>query len=178
MEQSDTQQPEPNEVIYRSPRHARRQSTGGFPWLWLGIAFLVVLILAAVVYLIRAGLPAQPVVEPTPTPTVQPTPTKRASPTPTPPAKPPTATPKPSPVEAEIKPGIKVRVVGTGIDGLRFRSGPGLNYVTLKIVPDGETFTVLEGPEEADGYRWWRLQDETGAIGWGAENWLQPIGTQ
>jgi len=76
----------------------------------------------------------------------------------------------------EIELGIKVEVVGTGIDGLRFRSGPGLRYVTLKIIPDGEILTVLEGPEEANGYRWWRLQDKTGTIGWGVDNWLQPRG--
>lgn len=178
MVQSDLQQPEPSEAgPGPSPsRHRRRQGRAGLPWLWLGIAFLVVLILAAVVYLAREGLPAQPpVVEPTATPTVvQPAPTpERAPPTPTPTSEP-TATPEPTPSEAEIEPGIEVKVVGAGIDGLRFRSGPGLNYATLKIVPDGETLTVLEGPEEADGYRWWRLQDETGTMGWGADNWLQP----
>lgn len=149
------------------------------PWLWLAIAFLVVLILAAVVYLAREALPTQlPVVEVTATPTVaQPSSTPEQAPlTPTPTSEAPTATPEPSPSKADIEPGIKVEVVGTGIDGLRIRSGPGLNYTSLKIVPDGETFTVLEGPEEADDLRWWRLKDEAGTIGWAAENYLQPMG--
>ena len=184
MANSDPQQPEPIEAAPRpSPsrsRHVRRPGRAKLPWLWLGIAFLVVLILAAVVYLAQDGLSTQPsVLEPTATPTavVQPTSTpKQPSPTPTPAARLPTATSESTPSEAEIKPGIKVQVVGTGVDGLSFRSGPGRKYTRLKTVPDGETFTVLEGPEEADGHRWWRLQDKTGTIGWGVDKWLQPTG--
>jgi len=91
---------------------------------------------------------------------------------------PPTATRElePAPSETEIKPGVEVEVVGTGVDGLSFRSGPGTNYARLKTVYDGATFTVLEGPEESGGYRWWRLEDEEGTVGWGVENWLQLAG--
>jgi uncharacterized protein YraI len=90
----------------------------------------------------------------------------------------PTATPESeSPVvEAEIGVGAQVRVSGTGADGLSFRSGPGTNYARLMTVHDGEVFTVLEGPEEANGYRWWRLEDEGGTVGWGADAWLEATG--
>ena len=86
-----------------------------------------------------------------------------------------TATPKPesTPAETEIKIGVEVKVIGTGAEGLSFRSGPGVNDARLKTVYDGEVFTVLEGPEEASGYRWWRLQDEEGTAGWGVHTWLE-----
>jgi hypothetical protein len=89
-----------------------------------------------------------------------------------------TATPEleSSPVETEIKIGVEVKVKGTGVDGLSFRSGPGLNYARLKTVHDGDVFSVLEGPEEASGYRWWRLEDDGGTAGWGADAWLEATG--
>jgi uncharacterized protein YraI len=65
-------------------------------------------------------------------------------------------------------------VVGAEADQLSYRSGPGLNYARLALIKDGTILKVLEGPEEADGYTWWRLQDKDGFIGWAAEDWLQP----
>ncbi|MEA3345497.1 MAG: SH3 domain-containing protein [Chloroflexota bacterium] len=171
MTHPNPQQPESNEAASGSSRSQRRGRTG-FPWLWLGVAFLVVLILAAIVLWARQHLPAQPsVMEPTSTPTlVQPTATPRP---PTPTSTPePTVTPTPTPVE--IGAGIEVEVVGTGIDGLSFRSGPGINYARLKIAHDGEIFTVLDGPEEAGDYRWWHLEDTEGITGWAVEDYLQP----
>jgi hypothetical protein len=183
MVQSDLQQPEPGEAAPRPPssRRPRRQSTPGLPWQWLGIAFLVVLIVAAVVYVVR-GLPAGPpaVEEPTATPTaVQPTAApKVGSPTPLPTVKPPTSTPElePSPPQTEIEAGAEVIVAGTGVDGLSFRSGPGTKYARLKTIHDDDIFTVLEGPEEGDDYRWWRLEDEEGTVGWAVEDWLELTG--
>jgi hypothetical protein len=32
--------------------------------------------------------------------------------------------------------------------------------------------TVVEGPEEADGYVWWKLRTPGGEEGWGAARWL------
>jgi len=69
----------------------------------------------------------------------------------------------------------RVRVSGTGEIGLRLRSGPGLDYVTYKIVPEGSVLKVLSGPEEADGFTWWRLEDEDGVVGWAVEEWLEPV---
>lgn len=183
MANSDFEQYEPSESAPgpSSSRRTRRTSRTNLPWIWLAIAFLVVLILAAVVYLASGEVPTEPlIVEPTVTPTtpaLRPTlAPKQARPTPTPTVEPPTATPKPPAQDIEIVPGIEVKVVNTGIDGLSIRSGPGTNYARLKTAYDGETLKVLEGPEETGGYRWWRLQDETDTIGWGAETWLQPIG--
>ena len=71
--------------------------------------------------------------------------------------------------------GTFVRVTGSGIEGIRFRYGPGLNYATIRIATDGEYLLVLEGPESADGYQWWRLQDSMGNIGWAADQYLQSV---
>ena len=48
-----------------------------------------------------------------------------------------------------------------------------------KFVQDGTILKVLDGPEEADGLTWWRLEDpkeedEDLKIGWGADEWLEP----
>jgi uncharacterized protein YraI len=74
----------------------------------------------------------------------------------------------------EITVGGYVKVVGAEADQLSYRSGPGLKYARLALLKDGTILKVLDGPEEADGYTWWRLQDEDGFIGWAADDWLEP----
>ncbi len=148
-------------------RQTRAKGRRGLP-LW-PIAVIVLLILVVIISLWNPFTPpAQPTVEiPTVTPalpTVAPFPT--ATPTPKP-------TPTPS-VPTEIGVGGYVKVIGAEADQLSYRSGPGLNYARLSIVKDGAILEVLEGPEEADGYTWWRLEDEDGFIGWAADNWLEP----
>ena len=71
--------------------------------------------------------------------------------------------------------GTFVRIHGTGVDGVRFRFGPGLNYATIRIAQDDEVLLVLGGPETGDGYAWWRLQDALGNVGWAAVTFLSPI---
>jgi hypothetical protein len=74
-----------------------------------------------------------------------------------------------------IADGGFVRVSGTeGLD-LRFRYGPGTEYVTIRIAEEGDLMRVTGGPEQADGVRWWRLQDELGNVGWAAEGFLAPV---
>ncbi|NLS79368.1 MAG: hypothetical protein GXY76_19125 [Chloroflexi bacterium] len=87
-----------------------------------------------------------------------------------------TATPTPSPTLAlSIAVGGRVKVGDTSGANLRLRASPGLDSITFKIVTDGAVLEVLSGPEKADNYTWWRLKDEVGAVGWGAENWLIPL---
>ena len=68
-----------------------------------------------------------------------------------------------------------MKVGDTSGANLRLRASPGLDSITFKIVTDGAVLEVLSGPEKADNYTWWRLKDEVGAVGWGAENWLIPL---
>ena len=48
-----------------------------------------------------------------------------------------------------------------------------LGMLTEYTVRDGTEFTVLEGPEHANGYTWWKLEAADGTQGWGAANWLR-----
>lgn len=142
--------------------------------------FLVILVFVAWLAIRPTG-PPMPTTTPTATrtPALTATATGRtvvpvASPTPTP-FPTPTHTPKPSSTpHAEITVGSYVTVVGAGADGVSYKSGPGLNYARLGLLKDGTILKVLEGPEEADGYTWWRLEDEDGFTGWVADNWLEP----
>jgi len=70
-----------------------------------------------------------------------------------------------------------VKINGTGTDGLRIRSDPGLNSNTVFRGEDSETFLVKDGPQQADGYTWWYLvapYDSTRA-GWAAANYLAVV---
>lgn len=93
-----------------------------------------------------------------------------ASPSPMP--IPPTATPT---LPAKVQAGIYAKVVGTGTLGLRFRSGPGENFITWRVLPEGEVLKVTGGPEKADDVIWWRAVDQTGLVGWTAEQYLVPV---
>ncbi|MCP4081359.1 MAG: SH3 domain-containing protein [Planctomycetaceae bacterium] len=59
---------------------------------------------------------------------------------------------------------------------MSFRTDPGTKYVRIEVLKDGAVFKVMGGPEKADGFTWWRLQDEGGTIGWGVEDFLEPTG--
>jgi hypothetical protein len=109
------------------------------------------------------------VVTVTPTPIV-PTATLRPTDVPQP-------TPAPTATPEGLFAGREAIVSGTG-SALRLRSDPGLQSTTLKTVADGTRLKILEGPREADGLRWWRLQDQSdGAEGWAAETYLTPAAT-
>lgn len=106
-------------------------------------------------------------VTPSPTYTGTPPPTATVTDTPSPTA---SATPT-----MTIAVGGRVKVSGVGTTGLRLRSGPGVDFITFKIIEEGTILEVLGGPEKADNYTWWRLKDDKGVIGWAASDWLVPV---
>ena len=175
---SATPPPEPTTQTIRRVQPRSQRPSGG-P-LWLGPVLGCVTGLCAVIA-IGALLIVRPItgneavrvplvvvtVTPTPiVPTVTLRPTDVPQPTPAP-----TATPEGLFVDGEAI------VSGTG-SALRLRSDPGLQSTTLKTVADETRLKVLEGPREADGLRWWRLQDQSdGAEGWAAETYLTPATT-
>jgi hypothetical protein len=53
---------------------------------------------------------------------------------------------------------------------LNFRSSPGLSAEVVTCQPDGTTAAVVEGPVDADGHAWWRLE----GLGWGSGQYLAP----
>ncbi|MCZ2126239.1 MAG: hypothetical protein LC099_00505 [Anaerolineales bacterium] len=94
-----------------------------------------------------------------------------------------TATATPDPLATPTSDGVTimingfVQISGTGGDGLRIRSAPGLNSETQFRGEESEVFRVADGPQEADGYTWWRLvasYDETRA-GWAASEFLAVV---
>lgn len=169
-----------------------RRSRGLFPWWVWPVAILAALGTFLIIWF-GAVLPAKRSAEgAVATPTATPT-TQAATATPTglpavPPAQPSATLPPPTAAVAPtatsvvvptpagpITVGSTVHITGTGGDKLRVRSGPGLNYTTIKLVPDGYEFKVLEGPQSANGYEWWRLEDAEGTIGWAVANYLQTV---
>lgn len=73
--------------------------------------------------------------------------------------------------------GSYVQISGTGGDGLRLRSAPGLTSEQLFLGEDAEVFQVRDGPQEANGYIWWYIvapYDESRA-GWAAANFLAVV---
>jgi len=107
-------------------------------------------------------------------------------PAPTDTVPPPQSTEAPTPAASELPPptggmgisvGVLVQVSGTGMDGLRIRTDPGLQGQVKFVGIEAEVFQVKEGPKEADGYTWWFLvapYDET-LNGWAVGDYLQVI---
>lgn len=77
----------------------------------------------------------------------------------------PTSTYTPTP--AVIAVGSSVVVVGEG--GVNVRSGPSRSDGVVAVANQGDRFTVIGGPEEADGLTFWELRSEDGVSGWAAE---------
>lgn len=103
--------------------------------------------------------------------------------TPVLPTLPPTETPTPQPgtplppAPGVISVGSYVQISGTGTDGLRMRSLPGLQGEIRFVAIEAEVFEVVEGPQESDGYTWWRLRapyDEQ-VQGWAVSNYLSLV---
>lgn len=85
------------------------------------------------------------------------------------------------PVDRTVQVGDDV-LVTVGESGLlKVRAEAGINAAVQHQVPDKTQLTVIEGPVEAGGYRWWKVVSESGSIsGWAAEGdgedrWLTPL---
>jgi uncharacterized protein YgiM (DUF1202 family) len=76
------------------------------------------------------------------------------------------------PAPTEIAPGASVVVKGTRGAGLNIREEPSRQARIVVSAKDGDELTVLDGPEEAGGYVWWKLRTQDGKEGWGASEWL------
>lgn len=76
---------------------------------------------------------------------------------------------------APLGAGSFARVGNTDTYGLRLRFGPGLTFATIRIVPDGEVLRISGEKEIEEGYTWYRLEDDLGNVGWGAEEFLSPV---
>lgn len=78
----------------------------------------------------------------------------------------------PNPMEV----GSTVWVRRAGGQNLNRRNAPGLHSQVLDSLPIGMRLTLLEGPQPADNYTWWRVRASDGREGWvaGEELVTQP----
>ncbi|MEK7201314.1 MAG: Ig-like domain-containing protein, partial [Patescibacteria group bacterium] len=67
----------------------------------------------------------------------------------------------------------RVQVFGTGGTGLNVRSCASITCSLQGTQPDNALGTVIGGPTYADGFQWWNVDYDTGADGWGVEDFLQ-----
>ena len=82
-----------------------------------------------------------------------------------------TSTSTPMPV------GVGVNVIVTDVepDELNVRNEPGTRGTEIVFrAPEGTRFTIVDGPRQADGLTWWRVQDTVNVAqsGWAASNYL------
>jgi hypothetical protein len=162
-------------------RHAKRQAPILPPWALLAIVVGIVILLCVGLVLLVKGIQdggAEETSVPTATATRQAVPTatwtpsvlltQTATPTVVLPIGP---TTQPGPF-TEIAPGATVIVQGTGNVGLNLRAQPTTGAAIVITVKEGNTLTVVEGPQEADGLVWWKLRTSDGKEGWGAAKYL------
>ena len=88
----------------------------------------------------------------------------------------PTFTPTPEPGTA-LAVGQPARVIAPG--GLNMRDAPSTGGTLVLQLGTGQRVDVVEGPTQADGYTWWRVDDGGGNQGWvvqgdGETEWLGP----
>ena len=92
----------------------------------------------------------------------------------------PTPTPRPTEMPAVLQVGAGAQVVNIEGSVLRGRQQPNLKANATAAFKAGARVRILEGPVEADGFTWWKIEGESGT-GWSAQQskegvvWLQPI---
>lgn len=100
-------------------------------------------------------------VEPTAEPTATPVP-----PTETPAPASPTAAPTATPTQAasSMAAGAQARVAAGG--GLNVRELPSAKGKQVGRLNTNAIVTLVEGPTQADGYDWWKVDNGAGLVGW------------
>jgi hypothetical protein len=82
-----------------------------------------------------------------------------------------------SPTPQRITVGGQILVIDVGANQLNVRNTAGVIGTAIVFLADeGSIFNVVDGPQQADGLTWWKIQDpnNTANTGWAASNYLQP----
>ena len=189
---ADAEHGEPHPFYYQHYYHYRRgydrarRSLG-----WPGARFGGRgrrLILLAVIFILAAGVAAfvmlrgrMQATAPGPTTAQQPSePAIALLPTRTPIFPTPTVTPSATATPAPLQIGGTATIANTEGKVLRGRKAPTLTASATAAFKEGELVKILEGPIDADGYTWWRVEGKSGT-GWSAQQskegvvWLQPV---
>jgi len=164
----------------RTRRQLRRPRVEGSGWRWsrLAAALLALVVIGSGAFVVLRAR-SQPT---TSIGTTRPAPTLRLTATAilrTPIF--PTITPSPPAPVLHI--GGGALVANTDGRPLRGRQEPSLKAPVRVSFKEGERVEIREGPVQADGYTWWRIESANGA-GWSAERsqegviWLQPTADQ
>ncbi len=103
-----------------------------------------------------------------------------AWPTAIPQAQPSATVPLPTPISTQTLPpgnfviGTRVQVVGVDTAGLNVRAAPGTAGTVQFRAEEGAVFAIVDGPQDVDGYEWWKLEDPDNPArgGWAARNFL------
>lgn len=76
--------------------------------------------------------------------------------------------------------GDYAEVMGTGGEGLRLRSAPGMNASINLLAFDNEVFQIRQGPQDADGHTWYEIVSPSDAsrFGWAVADFLQQSTSQ
>ena len=72
--------------------------------------------------------------------------------------------------------GKVIVVIDVGTDKLNVRDVPGVTTSEVLFRADeGTAYVVVEGPSQADGFTWWKIQDPANPniTGWAASNYIQ-----
>lgn len=80
-----------------------------------------------------------------------------------------------TPTPQRIQVGSQVAVDGVGANKLNVRDNPGsIGTSVLFRADEGTLFEVIDGPSQADGFTWWRIQavNNPSQAGWAASNYL------
>ena len=164
-----------------------RQGKGwGAPAIWIPLGILVLAMLACGGFQVRVtptAEPPTPIDEPVtseeaPTPTAEPTPAAPTEVAPTPqPLVTPSQVPAPSVESAVLQAGAIANVIAGG--GLNMRDRASASAEQIGRLTQGAKVTVVAGPEEADNYTWWQVDNGAGMVGWvaagpEADPWLAP----
>lgn len=160
-----------DEVLRNRVRSRRRALLGRIARTLLWVVPLLVLLAGGVVAYRQTRPGAEPLLS-----ALRSTPTATATRTPRPTLPPPSPTPTDTVVPANVLRADSFAVVtGTGKLPLLAHVAPGTKtQITARLGP-GKQVRVLEGPQQADGLDWWRVEMETGGGGWAAGSYLAPI---
>lgn len=77
-----------------------------------------------------------------------------------------------------LRVGARAEVSGVGNDKLNIRNRPSLSESQVLFrESEGKRFDVIGGPQEADGFTWWRVRDRQFQVeGWAVANYLRTVG--
>jgi hypothetical protein len=82
-----------------------------------------------------------------------------------------------TPTPMQVAVGRTVRIVDVGEQQLNVRERPGVIDVPIAfLAPQNSLFQIIDGPTQADGLTWWRIQSvENNRSGWAAANYLEVV---